>query len=202
MSVLSPALLGAVGLVLLVSAAAHLRSPSALRRGLDAQDVLPGGVRGAVTILLGPVEAVLGAGCMLAAATGPGPAAALSAGLPAAVLLLVLGGYLVVVLRATRGRPVPCACGLGETPVAPAAVLRAGVLAAMAALGAVTADGWTASGAPAREVFVALAAALVLAVATVLLPAARSLPDPALRGAVPDPAPAAWPPAAELGGRR
>ena len=61
MSVLSPALLGAAGLVLLASAAGHLRSPGTLRRGLQAQGVLGTRGRRAVALVLGPVEGVLGA---------------------------------------------------------------------------------------------------------------------------------------------
>ncbi|AXH97182.1 MauE/DoxX family redox-associated membrane protein [Ornithinimicrobium avium] len=176
MSILSPALLGAVGLVLLASAAGHLRSPAALRHGLDAQGVVPQVARRAVSLLLGPVETVLGVAAILAAVTGPRPALALWAGLPSAALFAVLALYLTAVLRSTAGRPVPCACGLGEAPVGPSTVLRAAFLGAMAALGGATAGGWSPGTAPHEELIVALAAALVLAVATALLPAARAVP--------------------------
>lgn len=181
MSVLSPALLGAAGLVLLAAATSHLRSPAALRRGLDAHDLLPRGARTAVALLLGPLEAVLGAAALVVAVTAVPRPVALAVGMPVAGLFLALTLYLVRVLRATRGRPVPCACGLGETPVSRSAVLRGGILTAMALVGTVTADGWALVGAPAAEVGVALAAMLVLALAVALLPAARAVPDAAIR---------------------
>lgn len=183
MSVLSPALLGAVGLVLLAAAFGHLRDPGALRGGLRAHGVLPDGTHRLVSVLLGPLEAVLGAAALVAAVTGPSLIAALAVSMPIAGLFLVLTGYLVQVLRVTAGRAVPCACGLGDTPVGRPAVVRGGILTVMAFVGGATAAGWSASGVPAEEVVVALAAALVLGLATALLPAARVVPDAALRAA-------------------
>ncbi|WP_256842723.1 MauE/DoxX family redox-associated membrane protein [Ornithinimicrobium cryptoxanthini] len=181
MSILSPALLGAVGLVLLAAAVGHLRDPGSLRRGLRAHGVLPDGTHRFVSVVLGPLEAVLGAAALVAAVTEPSRAAALAVSMPIAGLFLALTGYLAQVLRVTAGQVVPCACGLGDTPVGGPAVLRGGILTAMAFAGGATATGWSASGAPVEEVVVALAAALVLGLATALLPAARAVPDAALR---------------------
>lgn len=180
MSILSPALLAAVGLVLLASAVSHLRSPVLLREGIRAHDVLPHRTQGPVSHVLGPVEAVLGAAALVAAVSGPSLTAALVVSMPIAGLFLALTAYLWQVLRVTSGQVVPCACGLGEAPVSPSTVLRAGILAAMAIAGGVTAAGWAAASAPVTEVVVALAAALVLAVSAALLPAARAVPEAAI----------------------
>jgi hypothetical protein len=180
-SILSPALLGAVGLVLMASAVNHLRSPDGLRRGLRAHGLLPFGAQRAVGVVLGPAEAVLGAAALAGAALGPSPTAALLVSMPIAGLFLCFTLYLRQVLRTYPGQVVPCACGLGETPVSPSSVLRAGILSAMAVVGGVTAGGWTATTAPAEEVLVAMAAALVLGLSAALLPAARAVPDAAIR---------------------
>lgn len=187
MSVLSPALLGAVGLVLLAAALGHLRDPVALRRGLRAHGVLPERTHRLVTVLLGPLEALLGAAALVAAVTGPSLGAALLVSMPIAGLFLALTGYLWQVLRVTAGQVVPCACGLGEAPVGRPAIVRGGILTTMSLIGGATAAGWSASAAPTEEVLVTLAAALVLGLATALLPAARALPEAAVR-AVPHPA--------------
>lgn len=181
MSILSPALLGAVGLVLVAAAVGHLRSPGALRRGLDAHGVLPSAGRGPVALVLGPVEAVLGLAALVVAVTDVPLGASLAVSMPIAALFLVLTLYLARVLRATRGRVVPCACGLGEAPVSRTAVLRGGILTVLAVLGGATAGTWTLAGAPAAEAGVALAAMLVLALSTALLPAARAVPEAAIR---------------------
>lgn len=187
MSVLSPALLAAVALVLLAAAVGHLRDLPGLRRGLDAHRVLAPGVGRPVAAVLPVLEAVLGATLLAGAAgqlTGADWATPTSrgAGLAAAALTLGFAAYLALVARRSAGEPVPCACGLGDTPVGPSAVLRAGLLAAMAAAGALTVatatgspgSSGTAAGTP--ELVVTLAAALTLALGTALLPAARALP--------------------------
>lgn len=181
MSVLSPALLGAVALVLLASAVSHLRAPAALQRGLGAHGVLPPGTHRPVSLVLGPVEAVLGLAALGAALTGPATGTVLLMTAPAAALLLALTVYLGRVLRTTAGRVVPCACGLGEAPVSGSTLARAGVLTAMAVTGGVTATGWSVPAAPAAEVLVTGAAALVLALSTALLPAARAVPEATVR---------------------
>lgn len=182
MSILSPALLGAAGLVLLAAGLGHLRSPADLRRGLAAHRVLPGALHRAVALVLGPVEVALGALALVAAvgAGSWGRGVAVGVSMPVTLLFLLLTAYLFRVLRTTRGQVVPCACGLGETPVGPPTVARAAILTALAALGGVTAQGWSLASAPAAEVFVALAAMLVLALATALLPAARTVPEAVL----------------------
>lgn len=177
MSVLSPALLGAVALVLLASAAGHLRHPVALRSGLLVHDVLPAALHRPVSVLLPVAELTLGAVALWAIA-GPGDPVLLTrlGGAGAALLFAGFTAYLLAVLR-TRPQPgVPCACGVGEASVGPASVARAGLLAGFAAVAALTAGGWTLTTRPALEVVVTVAAALTLAVATALLPAAREVP--------------------------
>lgn len=183
MSILSPALLGAVGLVLLAAALGHLRSPRDLRRGLDAQDLLPGGLRGPVVVLLGPVEALLGVAALVVSVVEVPAGVTLAVGMPIAVLFLAFTVYLAQVLRVTNGRVVPCACGLGETPVSRSAVLRGGILTVLAVVGGVGAGPWALAQAPAQEIGVAVAAMLVLALATALMPAARAVPDAAIHHA-------------------
>lgn len=180
MSVLSPALLGACGLVLLSAAISHLRSPQALRRGLLAHRVLPADTHAPVSVVLGPLEAVLGLAALIVALTGASSGVALGVSVPIAGLFVLLTLYLAQVLRVTAGQVVPCACGLGEAPVSQSAILRGGILAGMAVLGGVSAQGWSVADAPAPEIFVALAAMLVLALAAALLPAARAVPEAAL----------------------
>lgn len=178
MSVLSPALLGALALVLLASAVGHLRDPVALRSGLLAHGVLPAVLRGPVALLLPLVEVVLGVAAVLAVA-GPGDPVLLTrlTGGGAFLLFAAFTTYLIIVLR-TRPEPgVPCACGLGAASVGAASVLRAGVLALFAGVAALSAGGWTLATRPGVEIAVTLAAAVTLAVATALLPAAREVPD-------------------------
>lgn len=180
MSVLSPALLGAVGLVLLAAAVGHLRAPGELRSGLRAHGVLPGGAQRVVAGLLGPLELALGAAALGVAVVDVPLGLSLAVSMPVAGLFLAFTGYLWQVLRTTTGRVVPCACGLGATPVTRSAVLRGGILTALALTGGVAGSGWELATAPAAEVFVALAAMLVLALAVALLPAARTVPEPAI----------------------
>lgn len=181
MSILSPALLGAVGLVLVAASVGHLRSPAALRRGLDAHGVLPSAGRGPVALVLGPVEAVLGLAALVVAVTDVPLGLSLAVSMPIAALFLALTLYLARVLRVTQGQVVPCACGLGEAPVSRTAVLRGGILTAMALLGGATGGSWSLAAAPAQEAGVALAAMLVLGLAVALLPAARAVPEAAIR---------------------
>ena len=153
-----------------------------------------------VELLLGGAL-LLGAGLLLGAAAqaaeGPGRSGStlLSVAGGAAVLLLAgFTAYLALVLRRTRGSgQVPCGCGLGTTPVGHWAVLRAALLLALALLATVSATagvlggvgsgsapGWaelpTDEASALAQVFVAAAAGLTLAVATAVLPAARSVP--------------------------
>lgn len=183
MSVLSPALLGAVGLVMLASAISHLRSPEDLRRGLSAHGVLPQRWHGPISLVLGPLEAVLGAAALVVALSGAPTAVAVGVGMPLAALSLAFTLYLAQVLRTTAGQVVPCACGLGQAPVNESAAARGGILTVLSVAGATTASGWAVHTAPASEIFVALAAMLVLALATALLPAARAVPEATLRAA-------------------
>lgn len=180
MSVLGPALLGAAGLVLLAAAVGHLRSREELRSGLRAHGVLPQRAQVVVSGVLGPLEAVLGAAALVVAVGDVPAGVSLAVGMPIAGLFLAFTGYLWQVLRTTDGRVVPCACGLGATPVTRSAVLRGGILAGAAVTGGISGSGWDLPSAPVPESFVALAAMLVIALATALLPAARTVPQAAI----------------------
>lgn len=191
----------AVGLVLLAAAAGHLRDARGTRAALAAHDLLPAGMQRPVAVLLAPLELVLGAALLLGAAGvgGRGLGAVGSSLLPVAggataALLAGFTAYLALVVRSTRGKDeVPCGCGLGATPVGHWAVLRAALLLALALLATVSATagvlggvgsgsapGWaelpTDEASALAQVFVAAAAGLTLAVATAVLPAARSVP--------------------------
>jgi hypothetical protein len=180
MSVLSPALLGAVGLVLLVAGTAHLRRPAGLRDGLVRHGILPRWARGPVVVAIPALELALGV-LLLLVPVGRGPA--LAPAVAAAVLLAAFSGYLQVVTRRHPAGDLPCACGLGSTPVNSTAVARAALLALFALAGGVADSGWTLTDRPWPEVLVAVSAAGVLALTAVVLPATRVVPDhPELSG--------------------
>lgn len=181
MSVLSPALLGAVGLVLLAAAVGHLRSPAELREGLRAHGILPTGLQSRIAGVLGPLEAVLGVAALVVAVSDVPSGVSLAVGMPIAGLFLSFTVYLWRVLKVTEGQVVPCACGLGQTPVSESAVVRGGILTALAITGAVSGSAWSLAAAPPQEVFVAVAGMLVIALAVALLPAARALPEATIR---------------------
>ena len=180
MSVLAPALLGSVGLVLLVAGTTHLRRPAELRDGLTRHGVLPGWSRRPVGVGLPLVETALGLLLLLVPA-GVGAAAPPAVG--AALLCAAFAGYLGVVLRRHPAGGVPCACGLGTAPVTGTAVVRAVLLAVLALAGGLTDAGWTVTDRPWPEVLVAVSAAVVLALTTATLPANRAVPEhPQLSG--------------------
>lgn len=187
MSLLTAASALAVGLVLVAAAVGHLRDARGTRAALAAHDVLPTGLQRAASVLLAPLELLLGAALLLGAGLlllGAGPSTSdlpllPAAGGAAAVLLAGFTAYLALVLRRTRGRDqVPCGCGLGTTPVGHWAVLRAALLLTLALVAGVPGP----STPPTDEVpvlaqaFVAAAAGLTLAVATAALPASRAVP--------------------------
>ncbi len=187
MSILSPALLTAAALVLVTSGVGHLGGAEALRRALVVHGVLPGSLRRVVATALPVAEVALG-GLLLAATfgtTGAGPVPGLVAGLGATGLFVLFAAYLALVLRAHPGGEVPCACGVGETSVGPAALGRAAGLAALAAAGALTAQGWAPGGRPVEEILVVGAAGVSLAITASLLPAARALPEALTRAELP-----------------
>lgn len=178
MSILGPALLLAVGLVLLAAGAAHLRDPRSLRDAVRAHGVLPPAA--VPPRLLGAGETVLGA-VLIVAALGGGSALGRWSGAGAALLLAVMAGYLALArARQERsgGPALPCGCGVGEAPLGGAVVARSGALALTAVVGALTASSWSIGSRPLPEAVVALAAGLTLAIGLALLPAARR-PAPA-----------------------
>lgn len=174
MSVLSPGLLGAVGLVLVVAGTGHLRRPVDLRTGLARHGVVPGWALHPVRWGLPPLELALGL-LVLLAAVGTVPAA--WPALATALLSATFTAYLWTVLRRHPGEEVPCACGLGSTPVTGTSVARAALLALFAVTGGLTADAWAIADRPWYEVLVAVSAAAVLALATAALPATRAVPQ-------------------------
>lgn len=179
MSVLAAAGALAVGLVLLVSGADHLRSPRSTRAALRAHGVLPVPAHRPVALVLGPGEILLALGLLAVGAGLLDPLPTRAAALGAALLCLGFTAYLVLALRRTAGADVPCGCGLGTTPLTHWSIVRAGLLTtfAVAALTLPTGAWSSAPGAPVwAQVVVAACAGLALAVATAALPAARAIP--------------------------
>lgn len=185
MSLVGGAAALAVALVLLAAGVGHLRDLPGLRRALAAHGVLGPGACRAVATVLAPVELVLAVALVVTVLLPVGALALVLAAVGAILLLGGFTGYLLVVLRRTRGRgEIPCGCGLGAAPVGPWAVLRAGLLTGLAlvVLGSVLTGGGpgitsASAGAPvAAQWFVVLAAGLSLAIASAALPAARAVP--------------------------
>jgi len=186
-SILSPALLAAVALVLLTSGVGHLVHGESLRRALAVHGVLPGSLRRVVATALPVAEVALG-GLLLAATfglAGEGPLPGRVAGLGATGLFALFAAYLALVLRAHPDDEVPCACGVGETSMGPAALGRAVGLAALTLVGVLTAQGWVLAGRPVEEVLVVGAAGVSLSITVSLLPAARALPEALTRAELP-----------------
>ena len=109
---------------LVVSAVAKFRSRDAVREQAAALFADDGRLAAIVSVL--PVVE-LAVAVSLVAAWSP---------VPGLVALVLLAGFTVVLIRA-QARHVPCACfgsGAADAPVGPAAVVRNGVLAALAVL--------------------------------------------------------------------
>lgn len=188
MSLLGGAGALAVALVLLAAGVGHVRDRRSLRAALAVHGVLPTGMQRPLATLLGPVELALGVGLLATLATGDtlGPAAwlFLVLALGATLLTGAFIAYLLLVLRRTGGaEEIPCGCGLGATPVGPWAVVRAGLLTALALLAVVagasdrTTAGQTTGDAPLwAQVFLVVAAGVTLAITVAALPAARAIP--------------------------
>lgn len=176
MSVLGPALLLAVGLVLAAAGVAHLRDPRSLGDAVRLHRVLP--TRLVPPRALGLLELVVGLALVGSALTGAVTGGRV-AGIAAALLLAAMTGYLararVLQARSDAG-DLPCGCGIAEAPLGPWVVARGAGLTTAAALGALTASSWAIAQRPAAEVVVALAAGLTLALVLALLPAARAVP--------------------------
>lgn len=180
---MSAALLACCGLVLLASAWSHVRRPRELASGLAAHRVLPPGLRTPLALALTAVEVVLGVAALGAALLGFLPLA-VAAGAAAAVLFLLMAGYLLVARRVAPAG-VPCACGLGDAPLGPWVTVRALALAALAAVAAgsatlalsAPAPAWGLTGRPLDQVVVLASAAVALALGLGLLPAARQSLD-------------------------
>lgn len=161
----------ACGLVLAAAALAHLRRPRALARAIAVHGIVPSPAWWPLAVAVVAVEAVAAAALLRTAAVPTGPTGWIAAG-GSAVVFLAFAGYLAAVLRrggaATR---TPCGCGLGNEPVTPLAVARAGVLAVLAGAAAVTAPVEPLLGRTAGEQVVLVAAAATLAAVVGRLPA-------------------------------
>ena len=169
---MTPALLGACGLVLLAGGVAHARRPAATRASVAGHGVLPRAGTEVVGVALPAVEMVLGAMLLIAVAWGSEQVAR-GLGLGAAVLF---AGFTAYLLRALRegSAGMPCACGVGEAPLGPWTVMRAGLLALIATVGAAAPLGVPPGDRPAAQLIVLGCAAVALAVGVSVLPAARA----------------------------
>lgn len=181
MNLLSPALSGAVGVVLLGATTAHLVRPTTLPRALAAHRVLPltaPATRTLIAALMVAIQGLLGVLLVAAALGWGGAGVARGSALAAMVLGAAMAGYLILALRRNpAGEPIPCGCGVGEAPLSTASVLRAVLLAAMAAVAAAAVPtGYRFGELPAQELAVLGAAICSLAIPLALLPAARSQP--------------------------
>ncbi|MFC6018225.1 MauE/DoxX family redox-associated membrane protein [Plantactinospora solaniradicis] len=162
------AALGAA-LLLVAGGVGHLRDRRALATALASQRVLPRWARALVTVVLGPVQAIVGVAAVTAWLAVPrlaAPAVAL-----VGALFVALGLY-TTVLR-IRVPAAPCGCFGASGPVTPVVVARAWLFAGAA--GAAVPVLWGASGVPLGPrallllpaVLVALAGWLVAEVFTV-----------------------------------
>lgn len=169
------------GLVLAASALAHLRRPRALARALAVHGVVPTSAWWPLAVVVVAVEVVLAAALLWAAAVPAGSLAWIAAA--SAGVFLAFAGYLAAVLR--RGDPgagAPCGCGLGDEPVTPVVVVRAGALAVLAGVAAVGAPAEPLLVRPVGEQVVLAAAAAALAVVVARLPAIARVRASATRG--------------------
>lgn len=182
---MSAALLAACALVLLASAAAHLRNPGALASGIAAHGVLPPSMRTPLAWAVVVSEAVLGLAAAVAALTGQ-PRLALIAAEGCTVLFALMAVYLHRARR-TAAPGVGCACGIGEAPLGLWVGVRATLLACLAGVATVSAGlaltaqsptGWGFADRPLDQVTVLACAAAALAIGIGLLPAARPTPSP------------------------
>lgn len=164
--------LAACALVLLASGIDHLRRRGPLAFGLRRQGVLPASTLPLVTHVLPVAELGLGVGLLVAVA-GAGTLADRALGGAAVALFAAFAFYLQSVSRRPDAHEIPCACGLGETSVGPWVTIRAALLAAFAALGALWPVAGGLSSLQPPQVAVVVSASVALAVSLALLPAAR-----------------------------
>ena len=176
------AALAACGLVLAASALAHLRRPHALARALAVHGIVPTAAWWPLAIVVVAVEVVLAAALLMVAAVPAGPPDRAVAAAAAGVFV-TFAGYLAAVLhRGGAATRAPCGCGLGDEPVTPGVVVRAGALAVLAGTGAVAAPVEALVARTAGEQVVLAAAAVALAVVLARLPAIARAGLSATRG--------------------
>ncbi|HET7279956.1 MAG TPA: MauE/DoxX family redox-associated membrane protein [Dermatophilaceae bacterium] len=189
---MSDALLLACALLLGASATTHLRHTGATALAVAQHQLLPPRLSAAVAWSLPAVELVLATGLAVASLLGLRPAAP-AFGAAAALVFGLFTTYLYAVWRRHPDGMVPCGCGVGRATVGAWAVLRALLLACLAAAGALGGGERPIGARPVEQVVIIAAAALTLACAAGALPDARSRPSNSLPAASP---PAASPPAA------
>lgn len=164
--------LAACALVLTASSIAHLRRPRTLARALAVHGIVPPFAWWPLTAAVVAVEVVLAVVLVAATLVATGALGRPAAG-AAAVVFLAFAGYLGAVLRgATPGARIPCGCGLGDTVVTGAVLVRAVALAAVAIAAAVAAPAEPLLTRPAEQQVLLAVAAVALAVVLVRLPAA------------------------------
>lgn len=172
---MSPALLAVAALVLLATGWAHLRHPSRTGAQVGAHGVLPPSGARVAAALLGPVEVALGGGLLLAVLLGHAGGQVVL-GIGAAVLFAALALYAHTAHRRRPGHPLPCACGVAESPLGPWVTARAVMLALVTTSGVLTTGGPTPGQRPGEELVVLACAAVALAVVLTYLPLARAVP--------------------------
>ena len=167
---MSAALVAVVAVVLLGSGVVHLAHRGELRRAIALHAVLPRGLHGPAAWGLPSLEVLLGGALLALLGLGSGRTGA--AALLAGVLLAAMTAYVHVAARRSLGSVVPCGCGLGEAPLGLWVTVRAGLLTALAVIGALTL-GTPPADRAGSELVVMGAATVALAIGISVLPQAR-----------------------------
>ncbi|CAM3158716.1 MauE/DoxX family redox-associated membrane protein [Stackebrandtia soli] len=157
----------------LIGAASHLVAPSALPDALRAHQVVPSKLIAPVAIVVPLAELVVGAVGVVALAIGATTLAAVALGI-AAVLFAAYAAYIQYAL--TTGRSGPCGCSRSEAPMDGWVVVRAGVFAACALVGALSSGAVVPSAADPASWTVILAASATFVILLWLLPTAMREP--------------------------
>lgn len=169
---MSEALIAVAALSLLLAGLAHTRAPDPLRKTLARHAVLPGSLQAPVAASLVLVEIALGAGLLVGLSLAHNLVRGLS--LAAALLFAAMAGYVHIAARRAPATALPCGCGFGEAPLGLWMTVRAGLLAVLSGLGALTTDVSALQRRPAPELVIMLAATVALTIAITALPAARA----------------------------
>lgn len=167
-----------VTLVLVAAFAGHLRRPDELPRALRAHRTVPGPLVRPLAHAVAATEGMLGVAAGLGVLSGSAAALRAATGSAAGLFTIyLLYGWHVLHARA-RSSPVPCGCGGGgRTPLSGWTVLRAAVLAGLAAIA--TAGAGTAGILAGPRLAIAVTAGACFAVLLWQLPAAMYDPEAA-----------------------